>query len=101
MRRPLNACHGPDLALAGALVPGGLADRSNDGETAVITPNRSEGSSDAPCVQQEPPGITTWSQTGPHFGYGRLPSAWRMLPLVITVPEACGQIGNIAGEERR
>jgi hypothetical protein len=67
----------------------------------VITPNRSEGSSDAPCVQQEPPGITTWSQTGSHFGHGRLPSALRMLPLVITVPEACGQIGDIAGEERR
>jgi NRAMP (natural resistance-associated macrophage protein)-like metal ion transporter len=50
------------------------------------------------AADDDPSGITTYSQTGAQFGYGQLWTALWMLPLVIGVQEACGRIGNITGK---
>jgi NRAMP (natural resistance-associated macrophage protein)-like metal ion transporter len=45
----------------------------------------------------DPSGIATYSQTGAHFGYTQLWTAFFSLPLMTVVQEMCGRIGLVTG----
>ena len=49
------------------------------------------------AADDDPSGIATYSQTGSQFGYGQLWTAIFMLPLMISVQEACARIGQVTG----
>ena len=50
------------------------------------------------AADDDPSGIATYSQTGAQFGYGQLWTALWMLPMLTSVQEACGRIGNVTGQ---
>lgn len=50
------------------------------------------------AADDDPSGIATYSQTGSQFGYGQLWTAIFMLPLMISVQEACARIGQVTGK---
>jgi NRAMP (natural resistance-associated macrophage protein)-like metal ion transporter len=49
------------------------------------------------AADDDPSGIATYSQTGAQFGYGQLWTVLFMLPLMISVQEACARIGAVTG----
>lgn len=49
------------------------------------------------AADDDPSGITTYSQAGATWGFGQLWLALYMLPLVIAVQEMCGRIGLVTG----
>lgn len=50
------------------------------------------------AADDDPSGIATYSQTGAQFGYGQLWTVLFMLPLMISIQEACGRIGAVQGK---
>lgn len=50
------------------------------------------------AADDDPSGIATYSQTGAQFGFGQLWTALFMLPLMISVQEACARIGAVTGK---
>ena len=50
------------------------------------------------AADDDPSGIATYSQTGARFGYGQLWTVIFMLPLMISVQEACARIGAVTGK---
>src|SRR5665213_334546 len=50
------------------------------------------------AADDDPSGIATYSQTGARFGYGQLWTVVFMLPLMISVQEACARIGAVTGK---
>src|ERR1700756_1163827 len=50
------------------------------------------------AADDDPSGIATYSQTGAQFGYGQLWTALFMLPLMISIQEACARIGAVQGK---
>lgn len=50
------------------------------------------------AADDDPSGITTYSQSGAQFGFGQLWSAFYQLPLLIAVQEACARIGAVTGK---
>src|SRR5580698_6602994 len=50
------------------------------------------------AADDDPSGIATYSQTGAQFGYGQLWTVLFMLPLMISVQEACARIGAVTGK---
>ncbi len=50
------------------------------------------------AADDDPSGIATYSQTGAQFGYGQLWTVIFMLPLMISVQEACARIGAVTGK---
>lgn len=50
------------------------------------------------AADDDPSGIATYSQTGAQFGYGQLWMSLFMLPLQISVQEACARIGAVTGK---
>ncbi len=50
------------------------------------------------AADDDPSGITTYSQSGAQFGLGQLWSALYQLPLLIAVQEACARIGAVTGK---
>jgi Mn2+/Fe2+ NRAMP family transporter len=50
------------------------------------------------AADDDPSGITTYSQTGAAFGTGQLWLALYMVPLMIAVQEMCGRIGLVTGQ---
>src|SRR5437660_1109038 len=50
------------------------------------------------AADDDPSGIATYTQTGAQFGFGQLWTALFMLPLMITVQEACARIGAVTGK---
>jgi len=49
------------------------------------------------AADDDPSGIATYTQTGAQFGYGQLWTAIAMLPLMISIQEACARIGAVTG----
>jgi NRAMP (natural resistance-associated macrophage protein)-like metal ion transporter len=49
------------------------------------------------AADDDPSGIATYTQTGAQFGYGQLWTAVAMLPLMISIQEACARIGAVTG----
>lgn len=49
------------------------------------------------AADDDPSGIATYTQTGAQFGYGQLWTAIVMLPLMISIQEACARIGAVTG----
>lgn len=50
------------------------------------------------AADDDPSGITTYSQSGAQFGFGQLWSALYQLPLLMAVQEACARIGAVTGK---
>ncbi|MEI8061693.1 MAG: divalent metal cation transporter [bacterium] len=50
------------------------------------------------AADDDPSGITTYSQSGAQFGFGQLWSALYQLPLLIAIQEACARIGAVTGK---
>lgn len=50
------------------------------------------------AADDDPSGITTYSQSGAQFGFAQLWSAFYQLPLLIAVQEACARIGAVTGK---
>lgn len=50
------------------------------------------------AADDDPSGIATYSQAGAQFGYGQLWTALFMLPLMISIQEACARIGIVTGK---
>jgi NRAMP (natural resistance-associated macrophage protein)-like metal ion transporter len=50
------------------------------------------------AADDDPSGIATYSQTGAQFGLGQLWTVIFMLPLMISVQEACARIGAVTGK---
>jgi NRAMP (natural resistance-associated macrophage protein)-like metal ion transporter len=50
------------------------------------------------AADDDPSGITTYTQTGAQFGYGQLWAAVYLLPLMTAVQEACARIGAVKGK---
>ncbi|MEI6490181.1 MAG: divalent metal cation transporter [bacterium] len=50
------------------------------------------------AADDDPSGITTYSQSGAQFGFAQLWSALYQLPLLIAVQEACARIGAVTGK---
>ncbi len=50
------------------------------------------------AADDDPSGITTYSQSGAQFGFGQLWSALYQLPLLIAVQESCARIGAVTGK---
>ena len=50
------------------------------------------------AADDDPSGIATYSQTGAQFGFGQLWTAVFMLPLMMSVQEACARIGQVTGK---
>jgi NRAMP (natural resistance-associated macrophage protein)-like metal ion transporter len=50
------------------------------------------------AADDDPSGIATYTQTGAQFGFGQLWTAIFMLPLMVTVQEACARIGAVTGK---
>jgi NRAMP (natural resistance-associated macrophage protein)-like metal ion transporter len=50
------------------------------------------------AADDDPSGIATYSQTGAQFGYGQLWTVIFMLPLMVSVQEACARIGAVTGK---
>jgi len=50
------------------------------------------------AADDDPSGITTYTQTGAQFGYGQLWMAVFLLPLMTAVQEACARIGAVNGK---
>ncbi len=61
--------------------------------TRIVGPGIITGAAD-----DDPSGIATYSQTGAKFGYGQLWTMILMLPLMISVQEACARIGAVTGK---
>src|SRR4051794_6855177 len=49
------------------------------------------------CADDDPSGISTYSQTGALFGYGLLWTAVFSFPLMAAVQLMCGQLGMVTG----
>lgn len=49
------------------------------------------------AADDDPSGIATYTQTGAQFGYGQLWTAIVMLPLMVSIQEACARIGAVTG----
>lgn len=49
------------------------------------------------AADDDPSGIATYTQTGAQFGYGQLWTAVAMLPLMVSIQEACARIGAVTG----
>jgi NRAMP (natural resistance-associated macrophage protein)-like metal ion transporter len=49
------------------------------------------------AADDDPSGIATYTQTGAKFGYGQLWTVLVMLPLMVSVQEACARIGAVTG----
>jgi Mn2+/Fe2+ NRAMP family transporter len=49
------------------------------------------------AADDDPSGITTYTQTGAKFGYGQLWTVIIMLPLMTAIQEACARIGAAKG----
>src|ERR1035437_9777879 len=49
------------------------------------------------AADDDPSGITTYTQTGAKFGYGQLWTVIVMLPLMVAIQEACARIGAVNG----
>lgn len=60
---------------------------------SILGPGLTTGAAD-----DDPSGIATYSQTGAHFGYGQLWTAFYMLPFMMGVQEACARIGMVTGK---
>lgn len=60
---------------------------------ALLGPGLVTGAAD-----DDPSGIATCSQTGAQFGFGQLWTPLFMLPLMISVQEACARIGTCKGK---
>ena len=63
------------------------------GISKIIGPGLITGAAD-----DDPSGIATYSQTGAQFGYGQLWTAVFMLPLMVSIQEACARIGAVTGK---
>src|SRR5260221_530210 len=50
------------------------------------------------AADDDPSGIATYTQTGAQFGYGQLWTVIFMLPMMISVQEACARIGAVTGK---
>ncbi|NMB92180.1 MAG: Nramp family divalent metal transporter [Parcubacteria group bacterium] len=50
------------------------------------------------AADDDPSGIATYSQAGSQFGYGQLWTVLFMLPLMVSVQEACARIGQVTGK---
>jgi len=50
------------------------------------------------AADDDPSGITTYSQSGAQFGFAQLWSALYQLPLLIAIQEACARIGAVTGK---
>lgn len=50
------------------------------------------------AADDDPSGIATYTQTGAQFGYGQLWTVVLMLPLMVSVQEACARIGAVTGK---
>ncbi len=50
------------------------------------------------AADDDPSGIATYSQTGAQFGYGQLWSMLLMLPMMISIQDACARIGLTKGK---
>src|SRR5512135_545136 len=59
----------------------------------VLGPGMITGAAD-----DDPSGIATYSQTGAQFGYGQLWSMLLMLPMMISIQDACARIGLTKGK---
>lgn len=50
------------------------------------------------AADNDPSGITVYSQTGAQFGYGQLWTVVLMLPFMTAIQEACARIGAVTGK---
>ncbi len=50
------------------------------------------------AADDDPSGIATYTQTGAQFGYGQLWTTIFILPLMVSIQEACARIGAVTGK---